>query len=347
MSRSIDDNGIWWYENTAGEKKKLLINPKTKEPYKGGETVHLNGKRFKEYRYDRIWASNIEYWPLKYMPQARNLVTYDKSYCVPTPTCISFSGGRTSGYMLKKIIDAHGGKLPKDVIVCFANTGKEMEPTLDFVQKCSEMWDVDINWLELDIGTNPVWQTKKVTYETASRNGEPFSKLLEKRHDRLPTLFQRVCTIELKINVISRYMRSLGYKEWYSALGLRYDEPKRVSDSKNNSQKNVNIAPLYEAKVTNEDVLEFWRKSNFDLELPSIDGKTVAGNCDLCFLKGTKTLVNIIKEKPELADWWIEKEEKAPIPFRNGRSYIKLVDLSKQEFNPDIDDTTYTCFCHD
>jgi 3'-phosphoadenosine 5'-phosphosulfate sulfotransferase (PAPS reductase)/FAD synthetase len=219
-----------------------------------------------------------------------------------------------------------------------------MEATLDFVHDCEKHWGVKVNWLELDIGTKPVWQTKQVTYETASRNGEPFDKLINKKN-RLPTLYQRTCTIELKINVINRFMRNKGYKEWYSALGLRYDEPRRVADSKNNSQKHVNIAPLYEAKVTNEDVLEYWSKSNFDLQLPSIDGKTVAGNCDLCFLKGTKSIINILREKPDLANWWIEKEKEKT--FRGDRSYIKLVDLSKKDFDPGIDDTTYTCFCHD
>ena len=348
MSKWKDSNGVWWQANLAGEEKKLLLNPETGDPYKQGETVAQKphtGKRFKEYRFDRIWAANIDYWPLKCFPVAKNLDTYDKSFRIPTPAVISFSGGRTSAYMLKRIVDAYGGKLPKDIKVCFANTGKEMEATLDFVHECEKMWDVPIHWLELDIGTNPIWQTKEVTYETASRNGEPFDKLINKKNGLLPSLFTRHCTIELKIKVINRFMRNQGYKEWYSALGLRFDEPRRVSDSKNNSQKHVNIAPLYEAKITNEDVLEFWRKSNFDLQLPSIDGKTVAGNCDLCFLKGTKTLLNIIRERPDLADWWVEKEKEKT--FRSDRSYIKLVDLSKQDYDPGIDDTTYTCFCHD
>ena len=344
MSKWKDEEDIWWHTNNSGETKKLLLNPETNEPYRQGEIVALNGKKFKEYRYDRVWVANMDYWPLKYFPQAKNLDTYDKSYRLPTPALISFSGGRTSAYMLKKIIDAYGGVLPDDIHVCFANTGKEMEATLDFVHDCEKHWGVKVNWLELDIGTKPVWQSKQVTYETASRNGEPFDKLISKKN-RLPTLHQRTCTIELKINVINRFMRNKGYKEWYSALGLRYDEPRRVADSKNNSQKHVNIAPLYEAKVTNEDVLEYWSKSNFDLQLPSIDGKTVAGNCDLCFLKGTKSIINILREKPDLANWWIDKEKEKP--FRNDRSYIKLVDLSKKDFDPGIDDTTYTCFCHD
>ena len=46
-------------------------------------------------------------------------------YRVPRPAVISFSGGRTSAYMLKKIVNAYGGHLPSDVAVVFSNTGME------------------------------------------------------------------------------------------------------------------------------------------------------------------------------------------------------------------------------
>ena len=48
------------------------------------------------------------------------------------PAIISFSGGRTSAYMLWRILQAHDGELPPDVHVIFANTGREMEGTLRF-----------------------------------------------------------------------------------------------------------------------------------------------------------------------------------------------------------------------
>ena len=69
-------------------------------------------------------------------------------YRIKETAAISFSGGRTSGYMLWKILDAWGGKLPQHLRVTFANTGKEMPQTLDFVRACGERWDVDIVWLE-------------------------------------------------------------------------------------------------------------------------------------------------------------------------------------------------------
>lgn len=46
-------------------------------------------------------------------------------FFIKGPAVISFSGGRTSGYMLWRILQAHDGKLPDDVYVMFANTGLE------------------------------------------------------------------------------------------------------------------------------------------------------------------------------------------------------------------------------
>ena len=50
-------------------------------------------------------------------------------YKINGPALISFSGGRTSGFMLWNILQAHNGKLPDDVYVTFANTGKEAPET--------------------------------------------------------------------------------------------------------------------------------------------------------------------------------------------------------------------------
>jgi hypothetical protein len=62
---------------------------------------------------------------------------------------------------------------------------------------------VKIHWLELYFGKErPVYRTKEVTYETASRNGEPFEELLDRRQ-YLPNPVARFCTSELKMKVMS------------------------------------------------------------------------------------------------------------------------------------------------
>lgn len=270
-------------------------------------------------------------------------------YKIQSPSLISFSGGRTSGYMLHKILEAHNGKLPDDVYVVFANTGKETEETLEFIKECGDRWDIHIYWLEHYFADErPKHRTKEVTFETAARNGEPFERLIDDRK-YLPNPVTRFCTSELKIKVMERFMRSKNYDDWDNVLGLRYDEPRRaISAKKADYQKWTNITPLYDAQATIDDVLEFWNNNDFDLKLPAYNGKTLGGNCDLCFLKGQKTLTQLIKEQPHRAEWWMEQEKKVRSTFHKNYDYIHLVDLSKQsDIFDSLDDRGETCFCHD
>ena len=94
---------------------------------------------------------------------------------INSPTCISFSGGRTSAYMLWRVLQSNSGKLPDEAVVCFANTGKEDEATLQFVRDCSVNWDVPIVWVEYRADA-PGFAV--VDFACASRNGEPFEAML-------------------------------------------------------------------------------------------------------------------------------------------------------------------------
>ena len=113
---------------------------------------------------------------------------------IDSPTCVSFSGGRTSAYMLWRVLQSNGG-LPPEAIVCFANTGKEEEATLRFVRDCGANWNVPITWVEYRAEA-PGYAV--VDFETASRNGEPFEAIIRKRN-YLPNPVTRFCTVELKI----------------------------------------------------------------------------------------------------------------------------------------------------
>jgi 3'-phosphoadenosine 5'-phosphosulfate sulfotransferase (PAPS reductase)/FAD synthetase len=273
------------------------------------------------------------------------------------PACISFSGGRTSGYMLWRILQAHGGTLPPDVVVVFANTGKEMPQTLDFVRDCGERWVVPITWVEFNDAEAPSDRWRTVTYETASRNGEPFAACI-KRKNYLPNPVTRFCTQELKIRVIASYLKSLGWSEWTTAIGIRADEPRRVARiSAPNRDRDERIAPLAAVGITATDVGAFWASQPFDLQLPNVNGKTAHGNCDLCFLKGAKQIMSLIAEKPERAVWWAKQEAAVQSSgkyqgdgdrFRKDRpSYADMMRFSVVQQSLLDEEPLIDCFCTD
>jgi 3'-phosphoadenosine 5'-phosphosulfate sulfotransferase (PAPS reductase)/FAD synthetase len=275
------------------------------------------------------------------------------------PTCISFSGGRTSAYMLYKVLEAGGGQLPSEVVVCFANTGKEEEATLEFVNECSMRWNVPISWLEY-AEVDGEHSFKVVDYQTASRNGEPFEEIIKHFDNALPNGRARYCSANLKTRTFYRYLKSIGWEEWESFLGIRADEPKRVVKFRANpnpeGKHETVYLPLAQANVSAKDVSNFWKQQDFDLGLPNINGKTMHGNCDLCMLKPKAQILSLIQEKPERALWWIKQEEEASKRcvgdgkfFAIDRpSYAQMYKYAAEQTDMfDKDEEAISCFCGD
>jgi 3'-phosphoadenosine 5'-phosphosulfate sulfotransferase (PAPS reductase)/FAD synthetase len=267
-------------------------------------------------------------------------------FLIKEPTCISFSGGRTSAYMLWRVLEAHNGKLPDDAIVCFANTGKEDEATLKFVHDCETNWGVKIHWIEYREAEQVKDRWSIVDYKTASRNGEPFEMMIE-RKKYLPNTFARFCTQELKLFPIDKFMKSLGHDEYVTFVGIRADEPRRVAKMRGN--KDIKETPLATAGVSVADVLNFWSSQPFNLETVIVDGNSLLSNCDLCFLKKADHLLGLIKDKPERAVWWIKMENKLNARFNQGHpSYEQMLNFHESQrglFDPD--EQTIDCFCGD
>ena len=226
-------------------------------------------------------------------------------YYITGPALISFSGGRSSAFMLHQIVCAHGGKLPDDVVVVFANTGKEREETLRFVHECSSRWGVHVRWVEWRDGKSGF---EEVGFNSASRNGEPFSKLIAKKQ-RLPNWKERWCTQYLKVEAMFGLMVSLGHPPgtYAETIGLRHDEGHRILKGIGRAEKDSRIVryPLAKAKAVKADVMAFWREQPFDLGLEPWEG-----NCDLCFMKGRGMRKRIIRDSPSLSDWWVAEETK-------------------------------------
>lgn len=259
------------------------------------------------------------------------------------PAVISFSGGRTSAYMLRRILDEG---LRQDVHVLFANTGKEREETLDFVRDVQERWCVRVHWIEYRrvVGTAPAFA--EVSFETASRRGEPFSELIQERQF-LPNPVIRFCTQELKIRPMKNWMLGLGYEHWTNVVGIRADEPRRVAKMRNaDIRERWDVAlPLADAGIGVRDVAAFWAGQPFDLQLQPWEG-----NCDLCFMKGADKRARIMLDRPDLAEWWTEQERRIGAYFRKGsRGYAAMLDSAKRQlelFESDGGDLG-DCICHE
>lgn len=247
-------------------------------------------------------------------------------YRIEGPALVSFSGGRTSGYMLWHILDAYGGTLPDDIRVCFANTGKEREETLRFVHECETRWKVPVAWIERERTTG----FALVNHNSASRDGEPFAALIAQRQ-YTPNAVTRFCTTELKIRPMKAYALSLGWRKWANIIGLRADEPSRVQRSRQ-PRKELwhNVMPLADAGVSNRDVRGWWATQDFDLQLLPFEG-----NCDGCFLKARPKLWEIERTRPGTLQWWSDMEEgPGKGRFVTEYSYAELIrDVRRQ---PDL-----------
>ena len=278
---------------------------------------------------------------------------------IDEPTCISFSGGRTSAYMLWRVLQSNGGKLPAEAKVVFCNTGKEEDATLKFVQDCSDHWDVQINWLEYQVvdGDHSV---KTVDFNTASRNGEPYDALIERFNPTLPNGRSRYCSDYLKTRTSHKFLRSIGWDEWDSFIGIRADEPRRAAKFRANpnpkGKYETVCMPLVPSEVTSKLVGKFWTEQEFDLGLPNMNGKTMHGNCDLCMLKPKAQILSLIQEKPERAIWWMNHEaEAAKRCTGDGKffaidrpSYAQMYKYSEEQVDMfDKNEEAISCFCGD
>lgn len=212
---------------------------------------------------------------------------------------VSFSGGRTSGFMcnllkqnMNHIYDLH---------FVYANTGLEHEKTLEFVDKVDKHFNLNLTWIEADIKNGRDASYKIVDFNTACRDNRLFKEMCDVYG--LPNKSYPHCTRELKTRPMRKYCVDMFGYDYRSALGIRYDEPKRY----NSDFKHI-IQPLASiVKITKNDVLEFWKKQPFDLEIDEH-----YGNCVGCYKKSDKKLKMIADESPNYFNPFISLENNYP-----------------------------------
>lgn len=259
---------------------------------------------------------------------------------------VSISGGRTSAKMAAMIKKLYGATC--DLIFVFANTSREEEATLVFLDKVDKYFNLGVVWVEAVVhhGKRKGCTHKVVSFETAARDGSVFEEVIKKYG--IPNTKFKHCTRELKKNPISSYAKDSGFgrygKDYETAIGYRRDEPKRIKQKKILNEKHLYI--LNDAGIKKSDVAFFWSTMPFDLEIPDYDG-----NCKLCYKKSKRKLLTQIVENPERTKWVKDMEVKYeqvkppkkrndPTPvrfFRENDSIDDLIEESQFPFEKAVD----------
>lgn len=255
---------------------------------------------------------------------------------------ISFSGGRTSAYMTWWLLNEWEDRHNWEMIVVFANTGKEVEGTLFFVDECASEWGIDIIWVEAKCKdengvpfSDKGWKVKHkiVTYETASRNGEPFEEMISVLG--IPSTNVPFCSKQLKKIAIESLAKSIGWDDYKVAIGIRIDEPKRLVNYKNKPNVLLPLATLNpKYKI---EIIIWWAAQFFNLDIHPDDG-----NCDNCWKKGDDVLVRNMIRRPKSYEWWQdmldkygnlkprETELEPPFNFfRGNRNVLDIMNLAE------------------
>jgi hypothetical protein len=203
---------------------------------------------------------------------------------------VSFSGGRTSAYLTIKAIQKFGG----DVDIVYMDTGAEHPGTYDFIKRFAKyiktMYRNDIVFLRTDFST-PLGEGND--YFNVGVNGigpdiKPFSEMIRKYG--VPYIGGMFCTDRMKLVPFTKYCNeNYGKGNYETWLGIRADEPNRLRPKK---------GIRYLAEISDfekEDVIDYWSKMPFDLDIPE-----QLGNCVFCPKKSNLKLAAAQRDEPEL-----------------------------------------------
>lgn len=230
---------------------------------------------------------------------------------------VSFSGGRTSAYLVylmeqkRKVEDIK-------VDYVFIDTGAEHEATYDFVRAVVKKFNINLTILQAVI--NPELG-KSSDYRVLSLNemGWDLSVMREavRKHGNF-TVNRPFCTERLKTVPIKKYLQDNYGKDYVSWLGIRADEPRRLKE-KNKVKYLAEISDFEK-----QDVVNWWAKQSFDLQIDEH-----LGNCIFCIKKNDPKLALAQRCEPEKFEEWCELvrgEHVRPMPadkFGVGHIYRK------------------------
>ncbi|HHR6503175.1 TPA: phosphoadenosine phosphosulfate reductase family protein [Providencia alcalifaciens] len=247
---------------------------------------------------------------------------------------VSFSGGRTSAYLVH-LMEQRRIKEDLDVRYIYMDTGAEHPKTYEFIKNVVSHWDINLTCLrvvvnpELGQGNSyEVIPTSEIKHDL-----EPWKAIVKKYG--LPYPAGAFCTREMKFNPVTKYCKD-NFDEYTTWIGIRVDEQNRLKQ-----KDGIN----YLADISDfekDDINHWWSKQPFDLNIPEH-----LGNCVFCIKKSVNKIALAARDEPILAKQFIDvingdvrevnrEQQSSQIMFRGNNSLEGIIALFKNHTRDEI-----------
>ena len=195
---------------------------------------------------------------------------------------------------------------------------------------------------------------RKITWVT----GKTFDEIIIRKNKKyLPTVTQRYCTIEMKLNPIFKWWQTNINKPIETRIGFRANEQRRaikMYERQNEDGLITHKVIVGKRKTQNKWAEIGWQKPTFPLIDDNIYkdniekfwiGKEVRfaymNNCIGCFHRNNALLKLMSEKHPSKFNWFVEAEQETGYngTFKNGVTYnqirniLKQINLFEDDFN--------------
>ena len=255
---------------------------------------------------------------------------------------VTVSGGRSSAMMAYHIHTSPKYQEYEKAYV-FANTGMERPETIEFLKKIETIWGIPLTLIEgtyssiMGVGVG----YKIVDWDSLDMKAKVFEEcvmhLNKGEYSGLPNSAAPYCSPYMKTLPCEKFANDiLGKKNYLKAIGYRKEDmPKRISWPEIKEEKE-RIFPLltdFPEPIGLLELNSWWNKQAFQLGINS-----KLGNCELCWKKSEKNLVEVIQTGTRFVDWWEKMEEKyGNTSFRDKKSIADFVAMASQPTTMNID----------
>lgn len=249
---------------------------------------------------------------------------------------VSFSGGRSSALLVYLMKKQH-----PDTDFVFMDTGAEHPKTYEFVKNVVNYFDINLTCLRVvvnpELGSGNSYRI--ISLDELKQDLQPFRDVCYKYG--LPYLGGAFCTRAMKLEPFTRYCNNkYGKNNYQTWLGIRADEPRRLKAKDGYSY----LADICD--FDKQDVINWWKRQPFDLEIPEH-----LGNCVFCIKKSISKIALATRDEHKMAENFInliddpniravEREQQAnKIMYRSAHSLVSIVAMYQNYSREEIFNT--------